>query len=346
MRVSFLKYCLCLLVSCFTCIGCAAEKPGRNDWLGFKSVYISRDGRVIDTGQQSSSHSEGQGYGMVLATSFDDAETFDLLWQWTQANLQVREDRLLAWHWAPGRGVTDLNNASDGDVLVVWALLRAYEAWGDTRYHDAAIAMLEDIRGKLIRTTGVGPVLLPGIVGFIRDDVITINLSYWIFPALRDFARHRPNEAIWQELLDNGHRLLAHSRYGEWHLPPDWTEIRGVTLEPTKEQRFGYDAIRIPLYMIWNGQGGHEHLASYRIFWGKSTTQDYMPAWVSLLDGVLSPYSASPGMRCVSRLVADATETPGCDPASMSGDYYSAVLTLLANLASTESTLTGQSPRH
>jgi len=38
------------------------------------------------------SHSEGQGYGMLLAVAADDRPTFDLLWGWTRAQLMLRND--------------------------------------------------------------------------------------------------------------------------------------------------------------------------------------------------------------------------------------------------------------
>ena len=85
---------------------------------------------MVDTANGGVSHSEGQGYGMLLAQSYGDRQQFDQLWAWTKrGNLQIRKDRLLAWRWRPsGSGdagaVDDMNNASDGDVLVAWALLQ------------------------------------------------------------------------------------------------------------------------------------------------------------------------------------------------------------------------------
>ena len=58
-------------------------------WSHFKQTFIQPAGRVYDI-QQEKSHSEGQGYGMLLAVHFDDQKTFDLLWRWTKRKLQVR----------------------------------------------------------------------------------------------------------------------------------------------------------------------------------------------------------------------------------------------------------------
>ena len=117
---------LALLATIMTGLtACAAD----NDWDTFKQGFVEADGRVVDTGQARISHSEGQGFAMVFATHYDDRPTFERLWQWTQRNLQVRDDALLAWRWESQRGVTDRNNATDGDLLVAWALVRASEKW-------------------------------------------------------------------------------------------------------------------------------------------------------------------------------------------------------------------------
>src|SRR4051812_32573749 len=90
-------------------------------WPIFKSRFVLPSGRVVDTGNEGVSHSEGQGYGMLFAEANNDRACFEQLWRWTKRNLQVRPDRLLSWRWRPvgTSGVADdPNNASDGDLLV------------------------------------------------------------------------------------------------------------------------------------------------------------------------------------------------------------------------------------
>jgi len=57
---------------------------------------------------------------MLFAVHYGDRAAFDLAWQWTQRNLQVRDDALMAWRWDPKGGVTDKNDAADGDILIAW----------------------------------------------------------------------------------------------------------------------------------------------------------------------------------------------------------------------------------
>ena len=99
-------------------------------WRAYKARFVTEEGRVVDTGNGLISHSEGQGYGLVLAVAANDRDAFERIWGWTRANLLVRGDELLAWRWEPNArpAVADMNNATDGDLLVAWALAEAGEA--------------------------------------------------------------------------------------------------------------------------------------------------------------------------------------------------------------------------
>ncbi|WP_239514610.1 glycosyl hydrolase family 8, partial [Klebsiella pneumoniae] len=79
------------------------------------------------------------GYGMLLAVAAGARAAFERIWGWTRANLMVRSAALAAWRWAPDHrpGVSDMNNATDGDILVAWALTEAAEAWGEPAYRTA-----------------------------------------------------------------------------------------------------------------------------------------------------------------------------------------------------------------
>ena len=107
----------------------AAVASDQAQWLEFRQRFITADGRVVDTGNRNVSHSEGQGYGMLLAEAFDDRPTFNRLLGWTRATL-LRPEGLHAWRFKPGGiGVDDNNNATDGDLYIGWALLRAAQRW-------------------------------------------------------------------------------------------------------------------------------------------------------------------------------------------------------------------------
>src|SRR5260370_41165440 len=100
----------------------------------------------------------------------------------------LRDDGLAAWRWDPSATphVGDRNNASDGDILIAWALAEAGQAWSQSAYKTASLRMTQAIARTSIADTRAGPVLMPGQHGFgagDRPDGPVVNLSYWVFPS-------------------------------------------------------------------------------------------------------------------------------------------------------------------
>jgi endoglucanase len=126
--------------------------PQKDAWRAYKARFVTAQGRVVDTANGLVSHSEGQGYGMLLAVAADDRDSFERIWGWTRANLFIRNDALAAWRWEPDKrpAIADVNNASDGDLLIAWALVEAATAWPDPSYRVAARRMALDIGRKLV----------------------------------------------------------------------------------------------------------------------------------------------------------------------------------------------------
>jgi endo-1,4-beta-D-glucanase Y len=310
-----------------------------SQWLGYKDCFIAPEGRVLDSGNGDISHSEGQGYAMILAAARGDRSTFDRLWQWTRQHLQVRGDALLAWQWrAESPHVPDSNNASDGDLLVAWGLLRGAQRWQAPSYRAAAEAILRDLADRAVRMTAGGPVLLPGERGFELNDDYELNLSYWVYPALLEAARAQP-KGPWRELYTSGQALTARALQGEYRLPPDWLFLdprqQRLGPSPRREARFGFEAIRIPLYLCWTGACSDEALTGIKRWWGQSTRP---AAWVDPDEtSRQAEFPLSPGAMAVRDLLLSAV-TPRRQQALQCGgpegeDYYSASLRLLAQLA-------------
>jgi endoglucanase len=313
----------------------AASEP---DWANFKQRFMESDGHVVDRTQGNISHSEGQGFAMLLAVHYGDSAAFSQIWQWTQRHLQVRDDNLLAWRWQPGNGITDKNNASDGDLLVAWSLLRAYEKWHTPAYLKASQKIAQDIRGKLLKKTGHGLILLPGIEGFDKPEGITINLSYWVFPALREIGRADPAPE-WDELAKSGIAILQYAKFGRWGLPPDWLLLDGK-VKPANghPERFSYDAVRIPLYLLWGHQESDALLKPYRDYWGYFTGSRFMPAWTNFNDDSVDSYDASAGIHAVASWVTAFPDSSRLRPVNFDDQqgYYSAMLLLLSKMAADE----------
>lgn len=341
-RLAFsILFCAILVVIGQTAWAECLWQPGtRDNWALFKDRFIAPEGRVIDTGNQGVTHSEGQGFALRLSLAYDDRATFERVWDWTRANLYVRGDELAAWRWRPNAepAIDDPNNATDGDLFIAWSLFLAAERWQDPALRARAQAIAGAIRNTLIRETGLGPVLLPGAVGFEREDGLILNPSYWVFPALQDLARLEPDQPVWGELIQSGLRLLERARFGRWGLPPDWIAFKddALSLPPDFAPRFGYEAIRVPLYLVWGGLGDERSLKPFLEYWEQ--TGPMHPAWVDLIADTFAPYPAKSGTRSVLALAAFVAPQASAralrlpDLASEE-DYYSAALGLLMEVA-------------
>jgi endoglucanase len=74
--------------------GCArAASPASGPAL-LRPPFLASDGRIVDTGNGGISHSEGQGYGLLVAEAAGDRASFDRLWHWTDAHLSRQDVRL------------------------------------------------------------------------------------------------------------------------------------------------------------------------------------------------------------------------------------------------------------
>jgi len=311
------------------------------EWGKFKGRFLRDDGRLVDTGNGGVSHSESQSYGLLLSASVDDPEGFRRILTWTRANLAIRpQDTLMAWRYRHGavRPVDDLNNATDGDLMFAWACARAYDRWKKPEHLALARAIAQDILKVLSVTANGKRYLLPGSTGFFHGDRIVLNPSYHVVPALRRMSELVPDRA-WAEILAAGDEVVQRSRRGTWNLPPDWAQVGRAGGNPapstSNPQRFGYDAVRVPLNLVWGGDQGSEALRSIDGFWSGNPTR--MPGWVDLRTGGFSPEPASDGHRAIAKLTSAALagwqQTVSVGGVEKAYDYYSAALIMLVRLA-------------
>ncbi|MEJ5359641.1 MAG: glycosyl hydrolase family 8 [Desulfobacterales bacterium] len=314
------------------------------DWGRFRERFVSGDGRVIDPAQQDASHSEGQGYGLWLALLHGDRPAFDRVLRWTIDNLQVRKDALFAWSW--GRrpngswNVIDYNNASDGDLLIASALLRAAEEWQHPPYREKALAVVRDIRLHLAFSAGRRRLIAPGYYGFAGQERLLFNTGYVVFPAYLAFAAAE-DTAFWTRILDDARSLLLEAAANPFALPPDW-----VVLEPEQPRlsaergpHFGYEAARLPLYEA----GLPEPLPLFGPFLDWVERSGHLPARVNLAEHTVSTDEAAAGFHAVFAIAAERRgkrdlarrllERGRTKITSEADDYYSNALFLLATAA-------------
>lgn len=309
-------------------------------WLSFRAQFEGPDGRIVDTGNGGVSHSEGQGYGMILAEAADDRQGFADLWAWTQAHLQRREDCLFSWRYDPRASppVQDANNATDGDILLAWALLRAGRRWAEARYIKASHDIRSAIATLLLKPMAGGTILLPGLTGFSQPEFTVVNPSYYVWPALDDFHAADPG-GPWDRVIDDGLGLLEKAQFGGYGLPTDWVKLDGEgVVAPARDRppRFGYDAIRIPLYLSWSGRVSV--LTPYIRYWrGLISAGRPIPAWRDVVTGAAADYALDSGGMAVVDLTLGESPSHGAPSAT---DYYAAALYALATLAALESART------
>ena len=311
-------------------------------WQAYKASFITDQGRVIDTANGAISHSEGQGYGLLLAVAANDRQTFERIWAWTRANLLVRNDELMAWRFDPDKrpGVSDTNNATDGDILIAWALTEAAEFWADASYRVAARRIAVEVARKVvIYKTPMGSLLMPGVSGFSAKEqkgAPVLNLSYYIYPAFARLHIVAP-EIDWSGLTDSGLDLLAATRTSAFTLPSEWVEVKAKQVSPAQgfSATFGYNAVRIPLYMAWAGVGERAHYAPFTKLWG-----DAAHAQMAVIDtksGLPVEVMGEAGYRSIAALTAcvvSGTKLPPETRAFVPGEnYYPATLRALVLVA-------------
>jgi endo-1,4-beta-D-glucanase Y len=130
-------------------------------------------------------------------------------------------------------------------------------------------------------------------------------------------------------------QLLQESQFGKWQLPPDWIKLEGDKISPVDGDQFGYDAVRIPLYLIWGQQATTPSIKPFQNFWSAFSGKPLLPAWVNVLNGDLATYNASAGFESVAAITlaypnVDRTQLPSFDPTQ---GYYSSMLSLFTQIA-------------
>jgi endo-1,4-beta-D-glucanase Y len=165
---------------------------------------------------------------------------------------------------------------------------------------------------------------MPGMEGFTFPDRVTINPCYYLWSALDTFVRADPR-GPWRTVVADGEFLLKAARFGTYQLPTDWIDVSlGGVVSPAdgRPPRFGYDAIRVPLYAVASGRTAL--IAPIQAYW-RALPADAIPAWIDVVSGEVAEYSQSDGARAVVNRVRNLPQST-----NLANDYYAAVLQCLA----------------
>ncbi|MBJ3775709.1 glycosyl hydrolase family 8 [Acuticoccus mangrovi] len=290
------------------------------EWAQYKNRFIDERGRVIDREGRDVSHSEGQGYGLILSVRADDRATFDRVLDFTFESLATRNDGLVSWIYNPRAypPVTDTNNASDGDILIAYGLVLAAVKWEAPRYLEIAEPIVDAIGRKLLYRRDGLVILRPAAFGFAADEHAEgplVNLSYYVYGALLLF-RQVDDQHPWLEAWQTGLRLTYAARSGRAGLVPDWVSLRGSQLRPAKgvaaAPRSSYDAVRIPLYMALEGRVPTAFFEPFDRAWNRNGLG--MPEDYDLADDQPRQAMGDNGYRAVAALAACAARGAALPP--------------------------------
>ncbi|MGH7859720.1 MAG: glycosyl hydrolase family 8, partial [Candidatus Binatia bacterium] len=225
-------------------------------------------------------------------------------------------------------------------IWIAWALARGGTEWSEPAFTASAREIAGDIRRKLLRRRGDQVLLLPAEHGFETPRGLVLNLSYWVFPAFDELAAIDPHP-VWSRLSETGLALLHSVGFGRWKLPPDWLTLEEAPVVSKQfAPVFGYNAVRIPLHLVWAGKASPANLKPYRDFWGYFDGARFTPARTNLEDDCVDSFDAPAGIRAIVELVRSASqESPSASSLARledGEDYYSASLLLLTKLAIAE----------
>lgn len=303
-------------------------------WSAYKAKFLDPSGRIIDDGNGNVSHSEGQGYGLLLAYLAGSPSDFEQIWYFTRTELLLRDDGLAVWRWDPAATphVTDTNNASDGDILIAYALARAGAAWNRSDYIEVASKVARALLSETIVERNGLTLLLPGVSGFSakdRSDGPIINPSYWIFEAFPLLATLAPSEK-WGKLTEDGTGLLRRMKFGPRQLPSDWVSVETMP-RPAEgfPADFGYNALRIPLYLL---RGGIEDKDLLRRLQQGMTGAEGTLSTIDVESGTPKETLADPGYEIINHAVAcvvDGARLPASAKRFEPTLYYPSTLHLL-----------------
>ncbi|MEM8532035.1 MAG: glycosyl hydrolase family 8 [Chloroflexota bacterium] len=246
-------------------------------WNEWKSADITSnnaggDGRLRVLGgvDDSSTVSEGQGYGILFASLFDDQETLDGLWLFTRDHLN--DQGLMHWHiGAPGE-IRGNGAATDGDEDIAMGMVNAcikvqQGAWSASPagldYCQIAEDLIDALYEHTVDKPGSSPAaglpnnqggeLIPGdewnLSGEYPDGIV--NLSYFAPGYYTVFGKFTNNVSGWENVNDRNYEItdLAQNQAGNCSgLVPNWVKYNGeaqvVPWQPENYSWWSWDAAR------------------------------------------------------------------------------------------------------
>lgn len=222
-----------------------------------QTFFKPKDGGLyVNSGSQNQPYvvSEGQGYGMVITAVAGNRDDFDKLMTYYMAHLD-KSTNLMAWR--QDIGVKDYpNNATDGDVYIMYGLYRAYDRWHDEKYLRQANAIASDLL-KYCYNEQDGLLTYGNWVQSNTDTYHNVRSSD-IIPVFYEAAYQHNHDYNWHRLAESGYDIMKKaSDASPSGLIPDGIAVRkgavdvkaSANVDGNATNYFGYNAVRFPLNM-------------------------------------------------------------------------------------------------
>jgi endo-1,4-beta-D-glucanase Y len=195
---------------------------------------------------------------MLLASMAEDRSTFDALASGFEKRKNGRG--MMSWKFAVCGGVTSGGAATDADLDIAMALIKADRQWGG--YRTRAEMLVSALKQFGTASCNGLTVLRPGDNWGACQDAYDkrINPSYFAPGYFREFAAYVPNQAdFWLGLTNDAYTLLAKFQQANSGLFPNWGYVDGTSLDG-----YGYDACRVPWRIAtdyaWSGNASAKAL--------------------------------------------------------------------------------------
>jgi len=226
-----------------------------NAWKTNFVVSCSNGSRVLFD-DNSSTVSEGIGYGMLLSAYAGDKTTFDALWKYYKSH--SNGNGVMNWKYSNCDNVSGTNGATDAEEDAAMALVIAERQWPSATspydYGTEAKSLISKIRQYEIH---------PSTYQVVNGDAWGFNNScrnpgYIATAYYREFAIVESNNTnFWNSTVSTAQSFLLTNRNATTGLISNWADNNASPNSCNGNIEFGWDAIRGPWRMatdvIWNG---------------------------------------------------------------------------------------------
>jgi len=224
----------------------------------------------------STTYSEGQGYGMILAAYMADKDAFDKMWAFAQKAFNA--NGLMGWqstcnNFAGCNGWTNScgspwgsSSATDGDLDIIIGLCIAADQWGGT-YESQAKEYITRLKNHNFWYFSENNRWLQGPLDSRNRN--SGNTSYWIPGYYRVFKKVT-GDSDWDKIIEDTYWLLFKSRHSSTGLFGDVVAFDGSVSNPA----INYNGCRIPWRLMtdyaWTGDSQAKDLLDKQCAWALS----------------------------------------------------------------------------